>query len=291
MDIRDVLQQYSVPTQEAPHRNVRAGWIGVDCPSCSPGQGKYRLGFELTTGRCTCWVCGLTNPAKALVELCSISLATAIEITKGTRQQWAPTETTTGVLQLPKAGELLPAHRNYLQGRGYDPDAVADLWGAQGIGPLGGKLAWRILIPIHTRQGRVVSWTTRAIRQDAPLRYVSAAAEEESVSHKSLLYGAHKAGHTIIVHEGSLDVWSTGPGAVATMGISYSDAQMAAMGGFPNRVICFDSEALAQKRAQKLCRDLSVLPGTTVNVYLETGKDSSEADRDEIAELRATYLE
>jgi len=201
-----------------------------------------------------------------------------------------PTVRRTGRLVLP-AGRtpLLPGHHTYLAARGLDAAQVVDLWGVEGLGQTA-RLPWRLFIPIH-HHGEIVSWTTRSIQPGARLRYISASAGEESVPHKSILYGTDYARHAIIIHEGPIDVWATGPGAVATCGTAYTEAQLKAMSRYAIRVVCFDAGAEAQARARGLADVLSVYSGMTYNVQLETGEDAAAADPAEVAELRRTFLE
>jgi len=201
-----------------------------------------------------------------------------------------PTARKGGRLALPVGrGPLLPGHRAYLATRGLDADKIVHLWGVEGLGQTA-RFRWRLFIPIHYH-GEVVSWTTRSIRPDDKLRYISAGAEEEAVSHKSVLYGADYARHAVIIHEGPIDVWATGPGAVATFGTAYTTVQLEAMSRFAVRVVCFDAEPMAQARARELADALSVYQGSTYNIQLETGKDVAEAHPDEVAELRKVFLE
>lgn len=205
------------------------------------------------------------------------------------RRALAP-ERTEGVLRRPTGiGEFLPAHLNYLRGRGFDPAQIAETWGVQGIGPVG-RLKWRLYIPIFDRFGLEVSWTTRSVGKENAIRYWSAMGEQEVLPHKSLLYGAHLCRHVIVVCEGAIDVWAIGPGAVATCGVGFSEQQRSVMTDFPFRVICFDTENDAQRRARQLCGELSLLPGHTENVVLESGKDAADADPAEIRELRLRYF-
>lgn len=163
------------------------------------------------------------------------------------------------------------------------------LWCLQGIG-IAARLSWRIYIPIHY-QGEVVSWTTRAIGKHVQPRYLSAGPEQESVSHKSILYGGDYVRNAVIVCEGPTDVWRIGPGAVATLGTSYSRSQMLEISKVPIRAVCFDMERPAQKRATKLVEELRAFPGLTMRIELETANDVADADEDEVAEIRRAVLE
>lgn len=289
-NIVDILSNAGVPHTTS-HKNVRSGWCAVDCLKCSPNTRKFRCGFELSTNRCHCWLCGSLYAPDILAQLLRISIREAHDLLgKPVRQKLPDDHQRIGTLRIPLGVVgLLPAHQSYLASRGFDPDEIVRLWGVRGIGHSAG-LRWRIWIPIADKFGRVVSWTSRSISKDNPVRYWSATAEEEEVPHKSILYGAQCARHTIVICEGPLDVWSIGPGAVATLGVSYTPAQRKLMAEYPVRVVCFDSEPEAQRRAGALCRDLSAMPGTTENVVLETGKDANEAEKAEIQELRERYF-
>jgi hypothetical protein len=195
----------------------------------------------------------------------------------------------TGKLQLPRGlVDLMPQHIKYLEGRGFNVNKLKKLWDVQAIG-MCGELRWRVFIPIKY-QGKTVSWTTRSIRADATLRYWSASSDQESVPHKSLLYGEDYCRHSVIVHEGAIDAWSVGPGATATCGIGYSQAQLIKIAKYPRRTICFDNEPAAQKRARELCNILEALPGQTNNVQLDA-KDANTASRRELRLLRKHFLD
>ncbi len=185
-------------------------------------------------------------------------------------------------------GPLWAPHRAYLERRGYDPDVLEELWGIQGIG-ISGNLSWRIWIPIHL-EGRVVSWTSRSIGDEDGAKYITASPTEESVSAKTLLYGEGYVRSTVIVHEGPADVWATGPGSVATLGLSYTQQQMLHISRYPTRVICFDNEPPAQRVARKLANELKLFPGDTYVVHLESGKDPPECDPKELQEFREKFL-
>ena len=169
-----------------------------------------------------------------------------------------------------------------------DPKTTPLRWGVMATGPHG-RLAWRLWIPIHVN-GQVVSWTTRAIGDHVRPRYVSASPEEEIVSHKSVLYGEDLAGPTIVIVEGPLDVWAIGPGAVGVLGLQVTPEQINRMGRYPLRVLCFDNEPAAQRRASRLADLLASFPGDTDIDRLETGDDPADAEKEEIEELRKRYF-
>lgn len=267
----------------------RQGWVNFDCPFCE-AAGKYHMGYRIRGGYLNCWQCGKHRVYEVLTEL-GMTAAEARVVSKSIG------DTVELEIEAPKRGKLvLPSgivpmmkqHKRYLKDRGFKPNQLARLWGFQGIG-LHWRLSWRIFIPIYLGND-IVSWTTRSIDKNVKKRYISAAASEEAINHKELLFGEQYARGSILIHEGPLDVVAVGPGAVATLGVDYTPAQLLRMSKYPRRVVCFDASPDAQKRARRLCDELEVYDGETINVKLETGDDPAEASRAEIKELRRRFL-
>ena len=286
MKFEDILQEHNIPFLTEGHHHSREGWINIDCPFCGKGTSGYHMGYNISYGYVNCWRCGNHPLIDVVVELTGLTLGQCkkllseisvkkIKIDKKPR----------GKLVIPNNVEYLQqAHHNYLIKRRYKPLDLIKLWGVKGIG-LSGRLGWRIFIPIHYH-GELVSWTTRTISTDPKVtRYISASAEEEILNHKHLLYGEDFVRDIVIVFEGCFDVWKIGYGAVATMGTGYSKEQVLKLTRFKKRFICFDNEREAQQRAKKLCGLLSLYPGTTSNIQLDS-KDAGSAGDKEIKKLK-----
>lgn len=288
MNVLELLQDLNVPYKTEGHEHCRPGWAQLDCPFCTPGAQHWRLGVNLNHGYANCWACGSHSLPSTLAELGVLPYGKAKDFVRQLDRGYLPKELAPGRLELPKGlGPLLPPHRKYLKSRGFSPRELERLWGVQGIG-LQARLAWRVFIPIQHR-GKTVSWTTRGLTDQEP-RYVSAGLQQEAMPRKHLLFGQDFARHAIVVTEGPFDAIRIGPGAVATLGVAYSRAQVRKMANFPVRVICFDSDPTAQQRARELCRTLEPYPGQTVNVCLDS-KDPGSASAKEIRVLRKHFLD
>ena len=289
MTIVEFLAQHNVSVRHAGEdHHVGAGWIGVECPHCGKGSGVFHAGFPVDGFACHCWHCGKLNPGEVLAELTGRSKAECWKlIGKMERIYFANPPRTQGTLQLPPHGPLLPVHRDYLRGRGFDPDSLVSTWQLAGIG-MHPHLAWRLLLPVQ-RGRQVVSWTTRASTDEAHLRYISAGPEEETVSIKHLLFGAHLAGHTIIAVEGPLDACRIGPGAVALLGMDCTREQLLLLSRYPCRAVAFDSNPEAQRQARQLCAALAAFDGVTKLVEIDA-HDPGSADEREIKMLRKEFL-
>jgi hypothetical protein len=288
--------EYRLPGQ---HHHVRPGWVGTDCPYCSPGWQHFRLGYHEARRRFSCWVCGAKPFGETLSLLLGVPVRNAYRLVPGSERSdrcnfAVAADAKRGTLVMPdNLGPLRSPHRNYLKRRGFDPTVLVKTWDLEAVG-VSHYLSWRIIIPIHDHKGEVVSWTARAV-SDHVLRYISAKPSQEKVSHKNVLGGEHLAGHAVVVCEGPFDAFAVGPGAVWLTGLVWSMPQVWRIAQHPVRVVLFDNQDQAQQKADKLCRELSAFPGETVRVNLESAKDPgdavrSHAGRAELAELRRRYL-
>lgn len=297
MKITDILSDLGIEfAREGQHHHIRSGWIGLHCPFCSAPRGekgRYKLGIETASGRCNCWSCGKHSVASVLVELGRVSYRVANELLKGANLKRLDTTKTSkrvaGILTNPKnrSEVLAEPHRQYLLGRGFDPEDVQKLWKIQSIS-IAPRLQWRLFIPIDFN-GEEVSWTTRTISNSASPRYVSARPEEEKRHLKDVLYGIDLVRTTLIIVEGPTDAWNVGPGAAAVFGLNYTPAQVDLMSRFPSRVTCFDNAPDAQRRAIELCETLSLSHGKTTNICLDA-EDPGSASAKEIRLFRKCVL-
>lgn len=289
MEIEEFFKTHGVDYREVgEHHHCTTGFINTDCPDCSPRSGKFRLGWNLRYNYFNCWLCGKLPTKKTLAELSGLSYAEIARLVK----QIEPDETQEvvakrGRLVYPGGmGPLFNPHKKYLRKRGFVPEEIENIWHIKGIGHLSPFHAWSIWIPIEA-DGDIVSWTTRSIGETA-YRYKTAEPHQEKVSHKTVLYGEDHCKHSCIIVEGPTDAWRIGRGAVATFGLEYTRAQVLAMSRFPKKYVCFDNSKIAQKVAQKLCAELSVLDKKgyqTQNIELDAEDPGSASDR-EIRRLR-----
>jgi hypothetical protein len=283
MTIQEILNEYRIDFLESGHHHCRAGWLQIrDCPFCN--SDNYTLGWNIAANYSSCWRCGHHHADKLLAAL-EIGRERVLELLASV-DTGLPRERERSRISLkipPGIGPLLPAHRDYLRERGFNPAYIVWRWAVQGIG-VSARLGWRLYIPIF-KQGKQVSWTTRAIGSHAQPRYLSASADEESFNHRRLIYGMDFCRTSIVAVEGPIDAWRIGPGAGALFGITFLPAQVLLLAKFPRRYICLDSSPEAQVRARELVNQLAVFPGVTENIVLDA-KDPGEASPREIRQLR-----
>jgi hypothetical protein len=289
MTLVEILELLGVPHAMPGHEHVRTGYIGIDCPSCSPGIEHFRLGIRDNGKSAHCWACSKVNPITAVAEASGrpwrevLELFRLIDADAAIPEDFKPA----GRLKLPDGiGPLLKVHRDYLRGRGFDPDELARVWKIGGIG-LSSRYAWSVFIPVN-HLGKTVSWTTRQTHDNGK-RYDNAPSDSESYPAKRLLYGSDLCKHTAVVVEGPTDAWRIGPGAVAVFGLAYTEAQVLAISKYPQRVICLDNEPFAQEKARELANALAPFDGKTVTMFMDV-KDPGSASPKKIAWIRKKFL-
>lgn len=290
ISLEQLLIERNIPHQKAgQHHHAREGWIQLDCPLCSPGEKRFRLGYNKKGAYFSCWSCGPKNTQRTIERILNCDGWQAKAIVKSLGKEYTKKETTNGKFSIPFGVEdFQEVHRVYLRNRRFDPDKLQTLWDIGATSNNAGRHNWRIIIPIMLN-GVYVSWTSRGI-VDEGTRYITANKEEESVFHKNVLYGEdYCRTDTIVVHEGPFDVWRTGPGATCTFGTSFSLAQVKRIAKYPKRCVCFDSTPEGQIAAKKLIDRLAVFPGETYNVVLDT-KDMGEASDKVRNKLRRRFL-
>ena len=145
------------------------------------------------------------------------------------------------------------------------------------------------MFPLMDRNGRVIGFQARKLREDDPLRGKYVNSPESELFHKSqVLYGLHLARRAIakeeraIVVEGNPDVIALRQvelePVVASMGTALTEAQLRELGRLARRVfLCFDADA-AGEAATLRGMDLAVSQGLDVKVVpLPPGLDPAEA--------------
>jgi len=287
MKFVELLEDYNVLIAPEGHHHTTSGWVQFDCPFCGKGTGNYHMGYNIAGGFTNCWRCGSHsifsvilahtglpyNKVKKLVNELDDIAETYVRKTTDRRK----------TVQMPAdLGPLKYAHRKYLEDRNFNPAEIQQLWQIRGI-TISAHLSWRLFIPIYYN-GKLVSWTTRSLT-DKGQRYISAKAEQETISHKNILYGMDYVRHSAVIVEGPLDAWAIGPGAVATFGTAFTMQQVSELIKIPKRMICFDNNYDAQRQATKLLNLLGPFDGETLNVVLDAD-DPAEAKLSDLKKLR-----
>lgn len=283
--ILQILQDNRVDYREhGDHPHVTEGFVGTDCPLCTPNGGHFRLGFSLYGSGCSCWSCSKQSAGEMLSMLIGKPAKVCwAMLLRGNDQFRTFSKKPRGRLKLPNGtGPLLPAHKAYLKKRGFDPDEMVDIYGLMGTDARSSR-PWSLVFPVK-QDWETVSFFTRKLH-DRGGRYLNAEPQNEAVSAKELLYAEDFAVNAVCVCEGAFDAMRVGPGAVATMGLVVSTEQVRRLARYHRIVVCMDSDPDAQKRAMVLCARLSVFGKEVVNLELSS-KDAAEATESEIKEIR-----
>lgn len=299
MKIKQLYDDFNVDYAEAGHKNVRDGWIGVHCPFCV-GKMGYHLGYNLDDEYFACWRCGTHRTRDSLVKILHIDEKTAQSLIK---QYGGDSPEPRVILHREKrpftlptnCGPLLPMHKQYLAGRGFDPDRLESEWGLMGTGPIsnldGSDYRFRVIAPIRW-DGDTVSFQGRDISDRQFAKYKTCLPEREAIHHKDILYGRQEAwGRTGLVVEGITDVWRFGPISVGTFGIKFKRPQIRTIAkSFDRSFILFDPEPQAQWMARVLATALNDFPNGHVSTVIELEQDPGSMSQEDADYLLKTLI-
>ena len=290
MKIKQLYDDFNVDYAEAGHKNVRDGWIGVHCPFCT-GKMGYHLGYNMDEDYFACWRCGTHKTRDSLIQILNVDEKTLRTLL----QQYGGSDGKPRInLQRDKkpftlptnCGPLLPAHKQYLADRGFDPDRLESEWGLMGTGPIssldGLDYRFRIIAPIQWN-GDTVSFQGRDISNRQFAKFKTCPPHVEKIHHKEILYAKMEAWKKVaLVVEGITDVWRFGPVAAGTFGIKFKRPQARVIAKSFNRsFILFDPEPQAQWQARVLSDVLNDFGNGHESTVIELKQDPGSMSQDE----------
>jgi len=294
MKILEIYKAYSIPFITEGNKHARDGWVNTHCPFC-PGEQNYHLGYNLEDNYYNCWRCGPHFVDKTLEKLLNITHSQATQIIRqyGGTSHRIRKESKVKVSLTPfkfPSGELKLRvhHKKYLARRSFDYDKLAYEWQVTGTGPVsyldGTNYSHRILAPIYW-DGKVVSFQTRSLREDDPIKYLACPMARELIEHQHILYGNSAAwGKRGVCVEGITDVWRLGVKSFAVFGIDYTPFQVREIKKhFEEVVILFDPDPQAQRQANKLMAELEFRG-------VKAWKESVPVDPGSLTQQDADYL-
>jgi hypothetical protein len=289
---RGFLRQHRIEFQQT-EAQKRRGRINVPCPMCGPSEEGLHMGIRLNGRGWSCWRNSGhrgENDASAVRALLGCSSEEAHRIVSEGSDTPIPQDMELadlrrkllGAESVPKTFELMPEFKPLASGsmmaepfweylreeRGYRDRQIT--WLAQTYDlyyTIRGAFAYRIIIPIRDRYGRLLNWTGRTIRKDEELRYKNAPLKHETLptavcSDKDTVLGLPLLWQcpnprVLLVCEGPFDaMWVTlygyGMGVYGTclFGLNMTSAQMSLLHGlrtrFPQQYLLIDSAARNQ---------------------------------------------
>lgn len=289
-DIKRFCRDYRIPYDDS-GSEVTAGWINLRCPFCKDGEQEFHLGVSTMNGSISCWRCGRHKLPELLHRIARKKIADVskyvlkvpgvLPIRKAPELR-GKTGGVAKTCQVPtQAGPLADAHRRYLEGRKFDPDALVDTWGLLGTGPFG-DYKYRIIAPIYLDY-ELVSYQGRDITGKQELRYKACKRSNEALNHKFTLYGIDLVpDRKAVIVEGITDAWRLGPGSVATFGTAYTKQQEMMIAERLDTIYLFfdSSDDHAKRQMEELGERLSyVMP--KVEMITAGWKDPGSAPQDE----------
>lgn len=280
------LTDYRIETLRG-GKNSQPGWINIRCPLC--GDHSDHGGFKITGGYYHCWRCGGSTIAWVIQHLLNVPYSEAKKIEEQYSDYVQSVDPEPNIEHRPfnlPGKEIDDRYREYLIGRGFDPDLIVRKYGILGTGKIG-ELAHRLIIPIYY-EGAIVSWQARAIHKGVDRKYLACPNAESRIDIKTILYNLDNCPkRRAFVVEGVTDTWRIGDQSCATFGVASSMEQAKLLRKrFDELYILFDPEPEAQKRAGLLAFNLAMLNTQAILVDPGWGHDPGSATSEEIEELR-----
>ncbi len=291
MQILDILDNLQVK-YVTKGKNVSRGWIGLSCPFCS--DKSNHLGIHLESGAFKCWRCSKKGHISFLLQkilqipkyqaeeiLKDVEFASKMERLENRSRNPLQVNTLFNSYIFPLPSE----YREYLISRSYDPDLLQRKYGVRAGGDIG-EQKFRIVAPI-TLNGQIVSFIGRDISGSSQQRYKMCYDDDALYPRREVLYNFDTVSDTICIVEGVTDVWRIGDGSVATLSTAFSTEQITLIltKKIKRAFILFDSEDMAQKKAEDLAARLTIkIPNVEV-IQLDAG-DPAELSEEDVKLLR-----
>lgn len=278
VDIRNILSKVEIDFRTS-GKNISEGWVGVNCPFC--GDTGYHGGFNIHSGLWyNCWKCGNHKAKEALSLLAGLPFSEIEKRIIGSTSllQREDPKKRAGALpfELPiGCQKMTKRHKDYLIGRGYNPDSLERQFRLLGTNHLG-AYQHRIVAPIFLN-GKMVSYQTRDISGTSLARYKACSREREIICHKNTLYNLDRAKkRTIMVFEGITSVWRWGDNTVATFGIQWAKTQAIRLLKYKTAIIFFDKDDNARRQSEKLANFLASFGVETLEMDANDVEDPAE---------------
>lgn len=294
LDVIKFLDEYKLSYSKS-GKNIGRGWMGIKyCPFC--GDKNYHLGVHKKTANISCWKCKTKGWFYDYVMeefKCDRNKAKKychpfINFNKNGFDKEVLDRPTRTKLPEYATKEFPQCHKNYLFNRGFTFETIQrfDLYAVF----MESMWRYRVIIPIYY-DGKLVSFTARAISKEMEPRYLHSSNEISVIPVKQTLYNVDMVTDHIILCEGPTDVWKMGTGAVATFGTQFTNRQLCLLkrNGAKKATILFDPDKGGKKAARDLLTACDFI-GIEANYYKLTDCDPGDLTFDEVYDLRKEIL-
>lgn len=281
---------------------VSTGWIGVQCPNprCNRNTLPDYGGFNIPGGYYSCWSCGghtLPRVVKWLLKINNHEVQNLIWDYTGSAMMSSSLNYKkkkaghVKVVDVP-GGALKRSHKEYLEYRGFDPDYLIEKYDLRAVGKktettLEREYKNRIIIPIITRDNKIISFQGRDVTDTQKVRYKGCHINKSVVNYKHTLYGLPFASNKqCALVEGVIDQWAMGDGFLCTFGTALTAYQIREISYFEKIFILFDPENTAQVLAEKVAHKLAALDREVEVIKMDSNFDPGDLGEDDIRYIR-----
>jgi len=288
LDWQKFLRQHRI---EYGTRPIARGWVSLHCPLCGPADPSQHLGVYLRTGKWNCWRSahrGIPHTGLRLIQLllhCTedeaqrllgegggTDIPTDAELFDRVRAQLGldASPSAPKALRMPKefkpllgASRFAEQFQRYLRGRGYRQLQAEWLCEAYDLRyATQGRFRYRVIVPVYSRKGVLLTWTARTILAKEEVRYLTLSKREQVCAPKETLLGLPllwecEDPQVLVICEGPFDAMRVttfgrffGVYGTCLFGLSLQSSQMNLLAElrarFPRQVLLLDAEASFQ---------------------------------------------
>jgi DNA primase len=290
-DIISYLDEENVPF-DAEGKNISEGWIGLNCPFCD--DPSNHLGINLEDKRVSCWRCGKKTLIRMICRISNVSVSRAKTIIsrhqdRGVLSRRKPASILDNLedtdIALPSsARKVFPElHTEWLKKRNFNPAEVIRKYNLHACYQTG-KYKYRIIAPIYVAR-RMVSFVGRDVTEEADSPYLNLPNEESIMPIRRCLYNIDSVDRVALVVEGVTDVWRFGRGAVATLGLEFTKAQINLLSGLDKVFVMFDAGRQETSMARKFAAMATSVVKSAEVIKLTTG-DPDKLPQDVVDQLK-----
>lgn len=295
IDFKRLFNDTNIPHRDDEKRN----WIHINCPFCkNPADTHFNGGFYQLNPHFYCWRCGSHSHYDAVAKVLNVSISQVKELFNTYNyisKEKAPVRVARGQnLELP-GYQLDDNEKEYLSGRGFDPDYLQSKFHIRGGGTIG-EWSYRILIPIYYHDV-LVSWTGRSIlskdyqKEHKIPRYKNLSIEQSVINPKEIFFNLDNCDKDkVILVEGPFDVLKMGDDTICSLGTSVTrEQELFLKNHFKKVFIAFDNEPAAQEKARHLGMNLNSagMEVEVVNICEDFNKnDPGELTENEVMQIK-----
>ena len=273
-------------------KNVSSDWLGVTCPFCN--DRSNHCGIHRDSKNFSCWMCGEKGSLPKLIKrILNAEWKSVFDLiqkhsTGIVKRSYIESNGKTVTIPKHLSQQLSPNLNKYLEQRKFDPEYIKQQFYILD-GGLTGFFKFRVVLPVYINN-ELISMIGRDYTGLMEERYKALPGSKSLLPLRDCLYNLDKIQDKGILVEGPLDTWHIPDYGIGLMGLKLSPIKIYHIyrKKLKKLFVCLDKD---QGRRAEKCALLfsSFIPEVKI-LFLETGKDIPEINKQELIELKKLMI-